>query len=126
MHLASSRTVFHLASSVSIPLFEAELAAFARPAGAGPRKQAVLVPDRAGWHASARLRVPEHVRLLILPAYSPELQAAENLRPLTDATLAMRHFATIEALEDAQVTRCIALQVRPDLIRSTTCFHWWP
>ncbi len=27
----------------------------------------VLVLDRAGWHTSVRLRVPEHVHLLFLP-----------------------------------------------------------
>jgi hypothetical protein len=64
---ASGRTVFHLASTVNIPLFEVELAAFARQVGAGPRKQIVLILDRAGWHSSVRLRVPEHVHLLFLP-----------------------------------------------------------
>jgi transposase len=126
VHPASGRTVFHLATSVSIPLFEAELAAFAQEVGAGPRKQIVLVLDRAGWHASPRLRVPEHVHLLFLPAYSPELQPAEHLWPLTNTALANRHFATIEDLEDAQAARCVALQARPDLVRSTTLFQWWP
>jgi hypothetical protein len=40
--------------------------------------------------------------------------------------LANRHFASIDDLEDAQAERCVALQARPDLIRSTTLFHWWP
>lgn len=126
VHPVSGRTVFHLASSVNIPLFEAELAAFAREVGASPRKQIVLVLDRAGWHASLKLRVPEHIHLLFLPPYSPELQPAEHLWPLTNTALANRHFATIDALEDAQAARCVALQARPDLIRSTTLFHWWP
>jgi transposase len=126
VHPASGRTVFHLATSVSIALFEVELAAFARQVGAGPHKQIVLVLDRAGWHASAHLRVPEHLHLLFLPAYSPELQPAEHLWPLTDTVLVNRHFASIETLEDAQAERCVALQARPDLIRSTTLFSWWP
>lgn len=126
VHPASGRTVFHLATSVNIPLFEAELAAFARAVGAGPRKQIVLVLDRAGWHTSLRLRVPDHVHLLFLPAYSPELQPAEHLWPLTNRCLVNRHFASIEELEDVQFARCAALQQHPDLIRSTTCFHWWP
>jgi transposase len=126
VHPASGRTVFHLASSVSIPLFEAELDAFAREVGAGPHKQIVLVLDRAGWHASVKLRVPEHVHLLFLPPYSPELQPAEHLWPLTNTALANKHFATIEDREDAQAARCVALHARPDLIRSTTLFHWWP
>ena len=126
VHPASGRTVFHLATSVSIALFEVELAAFARQVGAGPDKQIVLVLDRAGWHTSVRLRVPEHVHLLFLPPYSPELQPAEHLWPLTNTALINRHFATIDDLEDAQFARCLDLQQRPDLIRSTTRFHWWP
>jgi len=127
VHPASGRTVFHLATSVSIPLFEVELAAFARQVGAGPDKQIVLVLDRAGWKPTrVRLRVPEHVHWLFLPPYAPELQPAEHLWPLTNTALVNRHFATLDDLEDAQFARCLALQQRPDLIRSTTRFHWWP
>jgi len=126
VHPASGRTLFHLATSVSIELFEVELAAFARQVGASPTKQIVLVLDRAGWHTSVKLRVPEHVHLLFLPPYSPELQPAEHLWPLTNTCLINRHFATIDELEDAQFARCVALQAQPDLIRSTTRFHWWP
>jgi hypothetical protein len=115
VHPASGRTVFHLATSVSIALFEVELAAFARTVGASPTKQIVLVLDRAGWHTSVRLRVPEHVHLLFLPPYAPELQPAEHLWPLTNTCLVNRHFATIEELEDTQFARCAALQARPDL-----------
>jgi transposase len=111
---------------VSIPLFEAELGAFVHQVGAGPRKQIVLVLDRAGWHSTNRLRVPEHVHLLFLPPYSPELQPAEHLWQLTNTVLVYRHVRAIEVLEDAQAARCVALQARPDLVRSTTLFHWWP
>lgn len=79
VHPASGRTFFHLATTVSIPVFEVELAEFARQVGASPTKQIVLVLDRAGWHTSLKLRVPDHVHLLFLPPYSPELQPAEHL-----------------------------------------------
>jgi transposase len=126
VHPVSGHTVFHLASTVSIALFEVELAAFARAVGAGPKKQIVLVLDRAGWHTSARLRVPEHVHLLLLPPYSPELQPAEHLWPLTNTCLVNRRFATIDELEEGQFAHCVGQQQRTDLIRSTTHFHWWP
>jgi transposase len=124
---ASGRTVFPLATSVSSALFAVERAACARQVGARPTKQIVLVLERAGWKpTSTRLRVPEHVHWLFLPPYAPELQPAEHLWPLTNTALLNRHFATIDDLEDAQFARCLDLQQRPDLIRSTTRFHWWP
>jgi hypothetical protein len=126
VHPASGRTVWHLASGVSTALFSAELAAFAQAMGAGPRKQIVLVLDRAGWQGSPKLRVPEHVHLLFLPAHSPELNPAEHLWSLSDTALVNRHFATLDELEDAQAARCVALMDRRDLVRSTTSFHWWP
>ena len=126
VHPASGHTVFHLATSVTIALFEVELEAFARQVGAGPGKQIVLVLDRAGWHASAKLRVPEHVHLLFLPPYSPELQPAEHLWPYTNTVLGNRHFASIAELEEAQAIRCTSLQQTPALVRSTTLFSWWP
>jgi transposase len=126
MHPASGRTVFHLASGVAIPLFEAELAAFSQAVGAGPHKQIVLVLDRAGWHASPALRVPEHVHLLFLSAYSPELQPAEHLWPLTNTALVNRHFASLDELGEAQAMRCVALERQRDCMRSTMLFSWWP
>jgi transposase len=66
------------------------------------------------------------VHLLFLPPYSPELQPAEHLWPLTNRVLVNRHFATIEELEEVQLARCGPLQHQLAMIRSATCFHWWP
>ena len=126
VHPASGRTLWHIATTVCVDLFSASSAAFARQAGAGPTKQIVLVLDRAGWHTSPQLHVPEHVHLLFLPPVSPELQPAEHLWPLSDTALINRHFRSIDELEDAQAERCVALQARPDLVRSATLFSWWP
>lgn len=39
----------------------------------------VLVMDRAGWHKSKGLALPEGITVLLLPPYSPELNPVENL-----------------------------------------------
>jgi transposase len=44
-----------------------------------PGEHAVLILDRAGWHKSKALRVPDNVTCLLLPPYSPELNPVENL-----------------------------------------------
>ena len=46
---------------------------------AGPEVHVVLVLDRAGWHLSKALQVPENITLLPLPPYSPELNPVERL-----------------------------------------------
>jgi transposase len=40
---------------------------------------AVILLDRAGWHQSRKLRLPENTSLLPLPPYSPELNPPENV-----------------------------------------------
>jgi transposase len=126
VHPPSGQNLWHLATSVSTELFSIELDAFAHQAGASVRHELVLVLDHAGWHTSAQVAVPRHVHLLFLPPYSPELNPAEHLWRLSDTVLSNRHFATIDALEEAQLERCAVLQRRRDLVRSTTCFYWWP
>ncbi|MGZ3639396.1 MAG: IS630 family transposase [Ktedonobacterales bacterium] len=125
-HPASGRTLWQLATAVSTDVFSVELAAFAEAAGAGPRKQVILVLDGAGWHTSPEVRVPEHVHLLFLPAHSPELQPCEHLWQFSDAPLVNRHFRGIEELEDVQMARCAVLQAQPERMRSATLFPWWP
>lgn len=42
-------------------------------------EQIVLIMDGAGWHKSKTLKTPEGITVLLLPAYSPELNPVENL-----------------------------------------------
>ena len=61
----------------NIDAMEAHLAEISRCVG--PGAHAVLVLDRAGWHASPRLRVPDNISLIPLPPYAPELNSMENV-----------------------------------------------
>ena len=61
-------------STTAMGLFLAELAA-AVPVTA----YAVLVLDRAGWHVSRDLVVPDNLTLVHLPPYSPELNPVGNV-----------------------------------------------
>ena len=44
-----------------------------------PGRHAVLLLDKAGWHTSSKLDVPENLTLLQLPAKCPELNPVENV-----------------------------------------------
>ncbi len=118
--------VWFLCNTVNTALFSAVLARFAAAVGAGPNKRVILVLDGAGWHVGAGLAVPEGLRLEFLPPYSPELQPAEHLWPLTNEAVANRHFVSLAALDAALAARCLALCDQPEAIKASTRFHWWP
>ena len=44
-----------------------------------PGAHAVVLLDQAGWHTSAKLKVPANISLLPLPPKSPELNPTENV-----------------------------------------------
>ena len=124
VHPQSGQTCWLLLSTVSVEIFSRALATFAAEVGAGPDKQPVLVLDRAGWHRSAQLTVPQGIHLVFLPPYSPEVQSAERLWPLSNEPLANRVFASLDELEEVQAGRCRWLQAHPEIGQDHTCFHW--
>ena len=126
VHPQSGRTSWLLLPTVNVEVFSRALAVFAQESGAGPDKQIVLVLDRAGWHRSAHLWLPEGIHLVFLPAYSPEVQPAERVFPLSNEPLANRVFASLDELEQVQAERCRWLQDHPEVIQAHTCFSWWP
>lgn len=92
----------------------------------GKDKRVILPLERAGWHISDKLIVPEGIHLLPLPAYSPELQPAERLWPLVNEPLANEAFNSIDVVEDVVEHRCLQLLQQQELIQGLTCYHWWP
>lgn len=83
----------------------------------------VLQLDNAGWHTPETLPVPDGIRLVYQPAYSPELQPAEHLWPLVDEPLANKHFDTIDDLDADVALRCRDLNFDRSLIAQHTGFH---
>jgi hypothetical protein len=125
VHPPSGRTVWLVLPTVSVAAFTIALAEFAQAVGAGHGKQVLLVLDGAGWHVSTQVDVPRGLHLHVLPPYSPELQPAERLWPLTNEALANRHFHDLDELQEVQVQRCLTRQAMPAVIRAYTNFHWW-
>lgn len=126
VHPESGRSSWFLLPSVNTEIFTQVLALFAQEIGAGAEKQILLVLDGAGWHKSASLILPEGIQMLFLPPYSPEIQPAERLWPLSNEPLANRVFTSLDELEQVQAERCRWLQGHPTVVHARTCFHWWP
>lgn len=106
---ATGETFWYVHDGVSKPFFEKLLATFAREAAAGAGRTIVLVIDNAGWHGEAGLNVPEGVRLVFLPPYTPELQPAETLWALVDEPIVNKQVETIDELDAIIAERCVAL-----------------
>jgi hypothetical protein len=102
VHPPSGRTFWLLLPTVSIAALTIALAEFAQAVGAGHGKQILLVCDGAGWHVSPQVQVPAGVHLQLPPPYSPELQPAERLWPLTNEPLAKRPFADLDSMQTVQ------------------------
>jgi transposase len=111
-------------SGLSKPFFAALLAAFAQDTGAGRERSIVLALDNAGWHGPEGLAVPDGIRLVFLPPYSPELQPAEHLWQLVDAPIVNRHLASLDKLGAIVAERCRRLDAAT--LKPHTDFHWWP
>jgi transposase len=123
---STGESEFWLLPTVNAEAFSEVLRHFARLRGSGERKLLLVVLDRAGWHVSGRVEVPEGVGLVFLPPYSPELQPVERVWPLVDAVVANGRVETEGELWEKVEARCAYLQTQPGLIRSHTLFHWWP
>ena len=75
----------------------------------GLDKRIIIPLDRAGWHITDKLQVPEGIHLLPLPPRSPELQPAERLWPLINEPLVNLAFEGILEVEELVYQRCSQL-----------------
>lgn len=119
-------TFWLIVPSVTLEVYEKCLEEFAQFYGVGEKKKIILVIDQAGYHREESIKVPDGIFLEHLPPYSPELQPAEKLWPLTNEGIANEHFPTIEALEEQQIRRCLTLRRQKEEIRKRCLFDWWP
>lgn len=125
-HPESGESHWLLLPSVSVEVFTIALEHFAQAVGASPDRRIIVVLDRAGWHSSQMLVIPDGIHLVFLPPYSPELQPCERLWPLSNEAISNCRFETLDELQEAQAERCVALQNDATCIRHATLFHWWP
>lgn len=85
----------------------------------------ILVCDGAASHTTGELVLPENIRIVTLPPYSPELNPTEQLWDL----IRERWFANIahpsmDTVEDTLVQGLRTLENDPATIRSLTHRHW--
>ncbi len=66
------------------------------------KAHAVVLMDRAVWHSTGKLKIPENLTIILLPPKSPELNPVENIWQYLRANyLSNRVFENYEAIVEA-------------------------
>jgi putative transposase len=83
--------------------------------------------DQASWHVTKELTIPENIRLIPQPAYSPQLNPVEHVwEELREKHLANRAFASLDEVIDKVCEGLNQLEADPQRLRSLTYFPHFP
>ena len=84
-----------------------------------------MMLDRAGWHGSHALVVPDTITLVALPPYSPELNPVERVwLYLKERFLSHRLHADYDAIADAAARAWNCLTAEVGRITSLCSYPW--
>jgi transposase len=83
----------------------------------------VMQVDQAGWHSAKNLLIPENIRLISQPAYSPELNPVEHLwDEIREKAFHNRSFASLEAVIALLCDQLLQFEDNSKLLHSMTYF----
>ena len=83
----------------------------------------ILQLDKASWHRSNTLKVPENIRLIFQPAHSPELMPVEHIwEDIREKHFYNQVFPTLDQVEDVLCQGLVELCSDSDRLRSLTFF----
>ena len=86
---------------------------------------AVLLLDRAGWHTTSNLDVPDNITPIFLPSRAPELNPVENIWQYLRANwLSNRVFETYLEIIEAACDAWQKLIAQPETITSIGMRQW--
>lgn len=83
----------------------------------------IMQVDGASWHHSQKVRVPENIRFIFQPPYSPQVNPTEHIwEELREKHFGNRTFSTLDALQDQLCMALDKLSQNTDSVRSITYF----
>lgn len=83
----------------------------------------IMQVDKAAWHRSKSLQIPENIRLLTQPAHSPELMPVEHLwEDIRENYFYNRVFKSMSKVVDELCKGIVDLVSDPERLRSMTYF----
>ena len=87
------------------------------------RSFVVMQVDQASWHVTEELTIPENLRLIAQPAYSPELNPVEHVwEELREKKLSNLALASLDEVIDKVCEGLNQLEDNPEHLRSLTYF----
>jgi transposase len=85
----------------------------------------IMFMDRAGWHRSHNLTVPENMILKWLPPYSPECNPVEHIwEDIRENWFSNTVFNSLDAVENTLVDSLVALETNTQKVFALTGFDW--
>ncbi len=86
---------------------------------------AVMFADQAGWHGANALKIPANVRLLQIPAYTPEVNPIERVwLYLKERYLSHRLHDDYDSIVDAACSAWNKLRAESGRIASLCTYPW--
>ena len=82
----------------------------------------ILVMDNAAWHSSQTLKVPDNIKCLFIPPYTPEMNPIEQIWKELRKDFANELFPSLQSVMD-QLEKSIN-NLTADLIKSVTGRDW--
>lgn len=90
-----------------------------------PQEFILMVLDGAGWHKAKGLKIPENIRLIPLPPYSPQLNPAEHLwEEIREKWFTNLVFDSLDAVENHLTEALRTLEQNQEKVRSLASFDW--
>ena len=85
----------------------------------------IMIVDRAAWHGSQTLEIPENIELIKQPPYSPELNPVEHIwEDLREKEFHNRALGSLDEVEEALCCGINRLADNPAGLRSMTHFPY--
>lgn len=86
----------------------------------------ILILDGAAWHRSKELSLPENIKLLFLPAYSPQLNPVEHIWDYIREQKQFNNytFNSLEEVEQRLENTLSQLHQEKEIVSSLCNFNW--
>ena len=89
------------------------------------KENLILVLDGAGWHHSGQIRIPDIIRVVLLPPYSSELNPVEHfLEELREKHFLNALLQSLSSLEDQLGTTLRPTEQDSGKMFSLTPWNW--